>query len=148
MTVLSTEWRPAHQTLEHDGPQTPPITVECVAVPREDLRGNVVGGSNGRIRHEPSASSPVVDLGTVRYSQVDLVQGNRVTIARPVRLSLQELLVIIIVVELVEARGQTEISELDMTTAVEENIVGLDISELDVSRLYIRTATPKIMAHL
>lgn len=119
VAVLGTERGPAHQTLEHDCSQAPPVAVKGVAVPGENFWGNVVGGSDCRVGHEPSASSPIVDLGTIRNGQVDLIQGDRVTVTRTVRLALQELLVIVVVVELVKARRQTEIGQLDVATAVQ-----------------------------
>lgn len=103
VTVLGTEWRPAHQALEHDRSQAPPIAVKAIAVTSENLRGNVVRRSDGGVRHQSSAPSPVVDLSTVRHGQVDLVKGNRVAVAWSVRLALQELLIVVVIVELVEA---------------------------------------------
>lgn len=105
MAILRTEWRPTHQTLEHDSSQTPPIAVEAVSVPREDLGCNVVGSAHGGVSHQPSASSPIIDLGAIRHGQIDLVEGDRVTIARPIRFALQKLLVVVVVMELVKASG-------------------------------------------
>lgn len=51
MAILGTERRPAHQTLEHDSAQTPPIAVEAVSVSREDLGCNIVGSSHSGIGH-------------------------------------------------------------------------------------------------
>jgi hypothetical protein len=41
-------------------------------------------------------------------------------------------LVVGIVVQLVEASGQTEIGELDMTATVKQNIVGFDVTDIEL----------------
>lgn len=103
VAIFGTEWRPADQALEHDGSQTPPIAVKAVSVAGKDLGCDVVRGSDGGVRHQPSTPTPVVDLRTVGDGQVDLVDGDRVTIAWTVGLALQQLLVVVVIVELVEA---------------------------------------------
>lgn len=129
VAVLGAERRPADQALEHDGAQRPPVAVERVAVPGEDLGRDVVGGSDGRVGHQPPRAPPVVDLGPVADRQVDLVDGDRVAVvARLVGLSLEELLVVVVVVQLVEAGRQAEIRQLDVAAPVEEDVVWFDIS--------------------
>jgi hypothetical protein len=128
MVVLRAEWRPADQTLEHDGSQRPPIAVKTVAVTSEDFGGDVVRGTDSGIGHQSSRSSPIVDLGSVANGKVDLVNGDRATITGAIRSALEQLLVIVVVVKTVEASGETEIGQLDVTTSVKKDIVGLDIT--------------------
>ena len=71
----------------------------------EYLRSNVIGSSDGRIRHQSSGLSPVVDDTTVTDSKVDLVKIYGVAVCRSARLSLEEALVIRVVVEFVETSG-------------------------------------------
>lgn len=96
---------------------------------REDLGRDVVGGSDGGVGHQSSRSPPVVNLGSVADRQVNLVNGNRVSIIpRLVGLALQELLVVVVVVELVETGRQAKVGELDVAASVKQDIVWLDIS--------------------
>ena len=129
MAVLCTERGPTNETLEHDSAQAPPIAIEAVSMACEDLGRNVVWGTNSGISHQSTTSSPVIDLSTVRDSQVDLVDGNRVSISRTVALSLEKLLVVVIVVQLVESRRKAKIGQFDVTAAIQEDIVGFDITE-------------------
>lgn len=64
-SVLSTEWWPSNETFEHDSTDRPPITQVGVPLAVEDLRGNVVWCSDGRVRHGTAGLSPGVDLPTV-----------------------------------------------------------------------------------
>ena len=128
VAVLGTERRPADQTLEHDGTQRPPITVEGVALAREDLGRDVVGRTDGRVGHHTARFPPIIDLRPVADREVDLIDGDRISVSGPVRLALQELLVIVVIVQFVESGGETEISELDVASPVEQDIVGLDIT--------------------
>lgn len=41
---------------------------------------------------------------------------------------MQELLVIVVVMQAVESRGETKVSQLDVTATVQQDIVGLDIT--------------------
>jgi hypothetical protein len=67
-------------------------------------------------------------LRAVGHGQVDLVDGDRVTVAGSIRLALQELLVVVVVMKLVETGRQAKIGQLDMAAAVEQDIIWLDIS--------------------
>lgn len=134
MTVLSAERRPTDEALEHDGSQRPPIAIKRVALAGEDFGGDVVRGSDSRVSHDPTGFSPVVDLRPVAHSEVDLINGDRVPISRSARLALKELLVVVVVMKLVETSRKSEIRKLDMTTSIEEDIVGFDITYISVSR--------------
>ena len=103
MGILSTEGWPADQALKHDGSDGPPVTAEGVALASKDLRGNVIGGTNGRISDAPTRLAPRADLSAA-HSEIDLIHCDRVTvIARFIRTSFDQILVISIVVLLVEA---------------------------------------------
>lgn len=69
----------------------------------ENFRGNVVRGSNSRIRHQSSGSSPIINLGPVADSQINLINGNRVTVTRFVGSPLEELLIVVVVMQSVKA---------------------------------------------
>lgn len=146
VAVFGAERRPADQALEHDCSQAPPIAVETVPMAREDLGRDIIGCANRRVRHQSPAPSPVVNLCAIRNRQVDLVDGNGRTVAGLVRLALQKLLVIVVVMQLVETSRQTEISQLDMTTAVQKNVVGLDVSAVCISPVqdHMRCSRPHL----
>lgn len=94
----------------------------------ENFRSNVIGCSDGGVGHQSPRPTPVVDLGSVADSEVDLINGNRVTVARFVRSSLQQLLVVVVVVQAIETGRESEIGKLDVTSAVQQDIVGFDIT--------------------
>lgn len=95
----------------------------------EDLRRDIIRGSNSRICHQSSGSSPVINNGSVANGKVNLVEGNRVPISPwSRRLALQELLVVVVVVQLVETSRQAKVSELNMATPIEKDVVRLDIA--------------------
>lgn len=105
MAVLGAEGGPSDKTLKHDSSKRPPIAIVCVTVAGEDFRSDIVRGTDSRVCHQPAGASPVIDLRSVADSQVNLVKRNRVAITRSVRFPLQELLVVVVIVELVEASG-------------------------------------------
>ena len=72
--LLCAEWRPSDQTFEHDCANTPPITAVVVALAAEDFRGDVVGGTNGRVCELAAGLAPGVDLMAVADSQLNLVE--------------------------------------------------------------------------
>lgn len=78
--LFGTERWPADQTLEHDGANRPPVTAEGITCAGEDLWGNVVRGANCRVSEDAAGFAPGVDLGTVAYSQVDLVERDRLSV--------------------------------------------------------------------
>jgi hypothetical protein len=95
----------------------------------KDFGRNVVRSSDSRVCHQSSRSSPVVDLGAVAHGKVDLVDSYRVSVAAWLgRFALKKLLVIVVVVQLVETRRETEISQLDVATSVQENVIWLDVT--------------------
>ena len=95
----------------------------------ENFGSNIIWCTDSRVGHQTSRASPVIDLGTVANRQVNLVDRNRVAVvARLVGFALEQLCVVVVVVELVEAGRETEICKLDMTAPVEKDVVWLDIS--------------------
>lgn len=78
--LFGAEGRPADQTLEHDGANTPPIACIVVAASAEDFRGDVIGSSDSRVGELTSALTPCVDLVAVGYCKLDLVDGNTVAV--------------------------------------------------------------------
>jgi hypothetical protein len=94
----------------------------------KDFRGNVVRSTNGGISHDSTRLSPIIDDTSIAYSEVDLVQVDRVAVCRSSRLSLKELLVIGTVVQLMKASRQTEISKLDMSTTIKKNIIRFNVT--------------------
>lgn len=72
-------------------------------------------------------------MRTVGHGQIDLVDGDRVTVTRSIRLALQELLVVVVVMELVESGRQAEVSQLDVSTAIEQDVIGFNVSSVNVS---------------
>ena len=134
VAVFGAEGRPADQALKHDGTERPPIAVERIAMTSEDFRRNIIRGAHGRICHQSSRTSPVVNLGPIANSQADLIDGNRVAVvAGSVGFSLEQLLIVIVVVELMEARRQTKVGQLDVAAPVQQDIIGLDITAQPVS---------------
>lgn len=76
MRLLSAEWRPADQALEHDRANTPPIATLIVALATEDFRGNVIRCANSRVSKLPARLAPCVDLVAVRHCELDLIDAN------------------------------------------------------------------------
>jgi hypothetical protein len=107
MSLFCTKRWPANLTFKHNCSKTPPVTVEGVPIAAEDLWSDIIWGTHGRIRHDSSRLSPVIDGGTVAYSKIDLIKIDRITIpcsASVAWLALQKLLIIRIVMESVESR--------------------------------------------
>jgi hypothetical protein len=128
VSILSTERRPSNLALEHDCTQAPPITILTVTMTTKDFRSNVVRSTNRGISHDSTRLSPIIDDASIAYSEVDLVQIDRIAVGRSSRLSLKELLVIGTVMQLMKASRQTEIRELDMSTTIKQNIIRFDIA--------------------
>lgn len=118
MWLFSAERRPTDQTFKHDGSNRPPIAAERIALSAKDFRGNVIGGSHRRVRHDTARFAPGVDLPAVADCEVDLVQGDRVAVTRPTRRTLEKLLVIRILMLCVETSRETKIGELDVSTTI------------------------------
>jgi len=78
--ILCTEGGPADQAFEHDSTHAPPVAAECVALPAEDLRGDVIRSADGRVSHHTARFAPHVDLRAVADGEVDLVEGDGVAI--------------------------------------------------------------------
>ena len=135
MRIIRAERRPSHHALVHDGPQTPPIARKTVPLAPEDLGRDVVRGADGRVRHGAARLAPVADLPPVADRQVDLVDvDGSAVVARLVGRgsAAQELLVVGRLVLLVEARAQAEVGQLEVAVPVEEDVVGLDISVVEL----------------
>ena len=128
VSILSTERGPSNLALEHDRTQAPPITILTVTMTTEDFRSNVVRSTNGGISHDSTRLSPIIDDASIAYSEVDLVKVDRVAVGRSSRLSLKKLLVVGTIMQLMKASRQTEISELDMSTTIEQNVVRFDVA--------------------
>lgn len=64
-SVLSAEWWPSNETLEHNGTNRPPIAQVGVPLAVEDFGSNVIWCSDGRVRHGTARLPPGVDLSTV-----------------------------------------------------------------------------------
>ena len=128
--LFGAERGPADETLEHDGSDRPPIAAIVVTLTAEDLRGNVVGSTNCRVSQLASGLPPCVDLGTVADGKLNLVHvhGVAVVTVRLVCTAGKQLLVVASIVLLVESCRETEISQLDVTAAVEQNVVRLDVT--------------------
>ena len=92
---------------------------------------NVIWSADGGVSHDTSGFAPVVDDGPVADSQVNLVQVDRHATAGLVCWLfwlLKKLPVIGVIVQLVEAGRQTEISELQVASTVKLDNVWLDIT--------------------
>lgn len=100
--ILSTERRPANLTLKHDRSQRPPITIVGIAVAAEDLRCDIIRGTDCGIGHNSSRLSPIVDRTSIADREINLVKVHRISVPRSTRLALEELLVIGVVMEFVE----------------------------------------------
>lgn len=137
MCLIGAERRPTDQTFEHDCSYRPPIAAERIALPAEDFRGNVIRGPYRRIRHDTARFAPGVDLPPIADCQVDLVQGDRVSVTRSTRRALEKLLVVRVLVLCVETSGETKVGELDVSTTIEKDIVGLDITILLLANLHL-----------
>lgn len=72
-------------------------------MPSENLRGNVIGSTNGRISHDSSRFTPIVNDTSITDSKIDLIKIDGVAVTRLVGLALEELLVVRVVMKLMEA---------------------------------------------
>ena len=70
----------------------------------ENFRGNIIGSADSGIRHDSPRLSPVINDTSVAYSKVDLIEVYGIAILRLAGLSLEKILVVCIIVELMEAR--------------------------------------------
>ena len=91
--VFGAEGWPADQAFEHDGADAPPVAAECVALPAEDLGGDVVWGADGGVGHHAAGLAPHVYLGAVADGEIDLIETDGVAVARLARW-FEELLVV------------------------------------------------------
>lgn len=130
MRFLGAERRPADQALEHDGTDTPPITSKVVTLTGEDLRSNIIRSTNGGVSELTARFAPGVDLVAVTDGELDLIDAYRLAVCSAWACAGvgHELLVVRSVVFLVEAGGETEISQLDVSTTVEKDVVGFDVT--------------------
>jgi hypothetical protein len=103
VSILSTERGPSNLALEHNRTQAPPIAILTVTVAAEDFWSNVIRSTDSRIRHNPTRLSPIIDHASVAHSKVYLVKVDRVPVSWSAGLSLEQLLVIGIVMQLVKA---------------------------------------------
>lgn len=118
MLQFGAERRPTNQTFEHDCSYRPPIAAERIALPAKDLRGNIIRGPYRRVGHDTARFAPGVDLPAVADCEIDLVQGDRVSITRLTRRTLKKLLVVRVLMLCVETSGETEVGEFDVSTTV------------------------------
>lgn len=117
--LFGAERWPSDLAFKHNGSQTPPVTVVRVTMPTENFRSNIIGCTDGGVCHNTSRSTPVVNDSSVADRQIDLVEINRVAVARLWRrLTLQKLLVVGVVMEAMEASRQAEIGELNMSAPI------------------------------
>ncbi len=82
MRIFSTERRPADKALKHDCASGPPIASIRITLATKDFRGDVIWSANCGVGHDPTGFAPSVDLRAVADREVDLVQGDRVAVAR------------------------------------------------------------------
>lgn len=94
----------------------------------EDLGSDVVWRADGGVSHQSSRSSPVVNLRSVADCEINLINGNRVSVSGAVGAALQELLVVVVVMQAVEASGKTEIGQFDVAATIQQNVIGLDVT--------------------
>lgn len=135
--IFGTERRPADQTFKHDGSNGPPVTAECVAFASKNLGCNIIRGSDCGVGHLAARFSPRVDLASIAYSEVDLIETDRMPIIFWLRRrTFEKLLVVRILVLYLEACGQSKVGKLDMPTCVEKDVVWFDVPFSTVSSVY------------
>jgi hypothetical protein len=128
--LLGAEWRPADQAFKHDGAHTPPIAALVVALATEDLRCDVIRCSDRGVSKLSARLAPCVDLVAVGHRKLDLVNADRVAVlvdgfGTGVG---HQLLVVCRSVFLGEAGRETEISQLDVSASVQEDVVWFDVT--------------------
>lgn len=129
--VLGAERGPADKAFEHDSTDGPPIACERVSLSAEDFRSDVVRGTNSRVGENSTIRfSPCLgNAPTIANGEIDLVKINGIPILLFARgCSLQEVLVVGVVVLRMESSRQTEVSELDMASTIKEDVVWLDVT--------------------
>lgn len=121
----------SRQGIEHDSTDGPPIACERVSLSAEDFRSDVVRGTNSRVGENSTIRfSPCLgNAPTIANGEIDLVKINGIPILLFARgCSLQEVLVVGVVVLRMESSRQTEVSELDMASTIKEDVVWLDVT--------------------
>lgn len=126
------ERRPSNETLKHDGTYTPPIAGEVVSLAGENFRSYVIRGPDCGVRKLATRLAPRVDLLAVRNREVDLVEIDGIAIVANSTgtggLGRQQVLVVRRIMLLVETSREAEISKLDVTTTIKQDIVRFDVS--------------------
>ena len=149
-TILCAEWRPPDQAFEHDSTHTPPVTAERIALPTKNLRGDVIWSTDGRVSHNTAGFPPVIDLASIAYSEVNLVESDGMAVVLWSRRAFQELLIVGIFVLGVEACAQAEVCELYVTFRVKKDVIRLDISIEKIRMLAssVASLTKNVKAHV
>lgn len=133
--LLCAEWRPADETLKHDGAHGPPITSVIVAFARKDFGRNVVGCADSAVCELTARFSPGVDLVAIANSKLDLIDADGIAVlchGLGPHIG-HQLLVVGRGMFFVEACGESKVRKLNVSSSVKENIVWLDITSIDVS---------------
>jgi hypothetical protein len=71
--------------------------------------------------------APGVDLVAVGDGELDLVEGDRVAVVG-FGFAVHELFVVGLFVLFVEAGGEAEVGELDVSATIEEDVIGFDVT--------------------
>ncbi|KAH3665500.1 hypothetical protein OGAPHI_003686 [Ogataea philodendri] len=137
MGKMGGRWRERHVPPQWRTCQicTRAITTTCLAVTlvQKDLGSNIVWSTDRGIRHKSSGLTPCLHLLTVGHGEINRVHQNRVSAVVKTTDSagvvlIQQLFVIIGVVSLVEPCGKTKVGKLDMSSHIDQNVIGLDVS--------------------
>ena len=124
------ERRLPHQHLVHDHPDGPPVAQLEVADPPQDLRGDVVGGSDERVRQAPMLLTNLPQLqrfqGSSLLTRAVAFAGLRLHAALPMVLAFR--LVVPRVMGPPKTGTQAEIGQLDVTVGADEDVVRFDIT--------------------
>ena len=122
-----TVWGERRVAVDHfieDYPKTPPVTLGVISFLAEYLWGDVVWCAHCGERQFSSPSTPAFSL---IFRHIWVLDNQ--TFFLTFWLDFQLVFVILRAVRLLKTSAQPKICQLDMTSWVKENIIGLDISE-------------------
>lgn len=117
--LLSAEWWPSDKAFEHDCSNGPPIAKVGITLTMENFRGDIVWGTDSRVRHCSARFTPGIDLSSIGYSQVDSIREETGVSVLVLGGGISEKCLIISIVMLLLSTGRkTKVCKLDVAASV------------------------------
>lgn len=95
----------------------------------EDLGGNVIRGTDGRVSQLTARLAPRIHLSTVADCELDLIKGDGLAVVTWVfGLAVDQLLVVRLIVFFVEAGGKSKVGKFDVTATIQKDVIWFDVA--------------------